>query len=110
MQILDNGLQQSVGFIELKELKVEKQLTPEEILALRSAAKLASSLPEITSEIKGMDDTVINRAFGDIRKGTLTPERSMAYLMELYSNNRLLKRMEHSAAAAANITETRSDG
>lgn len=89
---------------------MEKQMTEKEILALRNAAKLAASLPEITAELAAMDATVIGKAFADIRNGSLTADRAVSYLMELYSNNRLRKRMEQSAAEAANVTDTRSNG
>lgn len=78
--------------------------TDQQIEELRRAAKLASSMPEIEHEIAGMQATTMSSAFADIRNGTLTPEKAMAYLMELYSYNRLTKRFETKAALAASVT------
>lgn len=110
IEVISEGFQQPAGFITLKETAMEQKMSEQEIMRLRSAAKLASSLPEISTEIQHMDATVLGSAFKQIRDRTLTADQALSYLMELYSNHRLLKRMEQTAAEAANVTETRSNG
>lgn len=80
------------------------KMTDQQLADLRQAAKLASSLPEINQEIDGMTRTTMQQAFGEIRMSTLTPEKAMSYLMELYSYHRLNKRFETKAALAATVT------
>lgn len=85
-----------------------EDLTAKQHAELREAAKLASSMPEISHEIDGMSKTTMQSVFADIRNGTLTPDKAMSYWMEMYSYSRLMKRFETKAALAAPITTTRS--
>jgi hypothetical protein len=78
--------------------------TDKELADMRSAAKLASSFPEIEHEIDGMSRSTMLSVFADIRNGTLTPDKAMSYWMEMYSYSRLIKRFETKAALATKVT------
>lgn len=87
-------------------------LSEAEIRKLRTAAKLASSMPEIADEVAGMVKATQNKVFMKINKGELTPDQALSYWMEVYSYVRLLQRFETNVAVADQITNTRrmSDG
>lgn len=74
--------------------------TPTELAEFRAKARLASSMPEIETELDKMRHVLTNKVYGAIRGGTLTPERAMAYWLEMFSYDQLERRLKGQAAEA----------
>ena len=64
-----------------------------EIVSVRNSAAIQSLLPYLESEVAGMQQAALNRAFTQLRKGTLTPDQAYNILSELHSYQTLLGRL-----------------
>lgn len=80
-------------------------ISPEDLVTIRSSAKLSGILPELQAELDGMSKTVMQQMFAAIRRKTLTADEALNAWMELYSYNRLLTRMSQRANIANSVTE-----
>ena len=85
---------------------VEITLTEARDYELRRAAMLSDAMPEVGEVIDAMLRTTMATAYKLIRAGTLTPEQALSYWMEMFSYDRLRKRLTDKAAAAKAVTET----
>lgn len=66
-----------------------KEPTPAEIMAKQKAARLSTVSDLLDEQIDSMDRSVRVSVFGEIDKGTLTPDKAMAYWMQMHANHRL---------------------
>lgn len=62
-----------------------------------AALELQPVMPIIHGQIDKMTETTMMAAFKDVREGKLTPERAVAYWMELHAYHRLSKRLDDKA-------------
>ncbi len=85
---------------------VEITLTEAQDFEARRAALLGESLPEVAVEIDTMMRTTMGHVYKLIRDGGLTPDKAMSYWMEMFSYDRLRKRLTDKAASAKAVTET----
>lgn len=83
--------------------------TPAQLAELRQAAKLAANLPEINQEIDKMIKSLTVTVYQLIRHGELTPDKAMAYWLEMYSYDRLRTRLDKAALPAQQITERQGE-
>lgn len=85
---------------------VEITLTEAQDHEARRAALLGESLPEVAVEIDAMMRSTMLGVYKLIRAGSLTPDQALSYWMEMFSYDRLRKRLTDKAASAKAVTET----
>lgn len=85
---------------------VEITLTEAQDHEARRAALLNESLPEVAVEIDAMMRTTMLGVYKRIRDGALTPDQALSYWMEMFSYDRLRKRLTDKASSAKAATET----
>lgn len=66
----------------------------ETLVRASTGAALASVMPEVREELESMKRTALGAAFAQIAANTLTPELALHVLIEIYSYDRLLKRLD----------------
>jgi hypothetical protein len=77
-----------------------KELSPQQLAAQQHAYAVASVRPELEDMIAKMEATAKANVFELIRQKQLTPDMAIAAWMELYSYQRLNKRIADTAQGA----------
>lgn len=67
--------------------------TQAELIDEATARELAPVMGIIDQQMARMEDTTKATVYKEIREGTLTSEKAMAYWMEMYAYSRLNKRL-----------------
>ena len=75
-----------------------REPTPADIIARQNATRLSAVSDLLNEQIDTMDRTVRASAFADLDKGTLTPDRALAYWMQMHANHRLRGKLKVATA------------